>query len=69
MELQDFKGAHRFLSKAQQQHPSDASILSGLRELDTAWKNWNLMERSRYDNMFPDWKKGNFETLCRPGGK
>lgn len=58
MELQDFKGAHRFLSKAQQQHPSDASILSGLRELDTAWKNWNLMERSCYDNMFPGWKKG-----------
>eukprot|EP00057_Strongylocentrotus_purpuratus_P001741 XP_001201219.3 PREDICTED: inactive peptidyl-prolyl cis-trans isomerase FKBP6 [Strongylocentrotus purpuratus] len=66
MELQDFKGAHRFLSKAQQQHPSDASILSGLRELDTAWKNWNLMERSRYDNMFPDWKK---DTRPKDDGK
>nr|XP_054749408.1 inactive peptidyl-prolyl cis-trans isomerase FKBP6-like [Lytechinus pictus] len=57
MELRDFRGAHVFLTKAQQQEPSNAAILSGLRELNKAWRQWNLMERTCYGNMFPDWKK------------
>lgn len=54
--LGDFTKAHKFLTRAQQQNPSDSSIARALKELDQKWRSWNNIERSRYGKMFPEWQ-------------